>query len=234
MTTQQLTLEQAQAKGLTSLDIAAEKRAQLKALLPEAFAGDTLDLDQLRRALGDFMEASKERYGLNWPGRADCMKVIQAPSIATLRPCREESVNFDTTENLFIEGDNLEVLKLLQKAYFGKVKMIYLDPPYNTTNDFVYEDDFTDSLRKYRQQTQQLDEAGNLWSTESEGKEQKAGRRHARWLNMMYPRLYLARNLLREDGVIFISIDDNEQARTYAAGVSGVTRVRGLFNAWVM
>lgn len=208
MTTQRLTIEQAQAKGLTSLDIAAEKRAQLKALLPEAFAGEALDLDQLRRALGDFVEAGKERYGLNWPGKAECMKVIQAPSIATLRPCREESVNFDTTENLFIEGDNLEVLKLLQKAYFGKVKMIYIDPPYNTGKEFIYPDKYSETLETYLAYTGQIDDEGRRFATDTDA----GGRRHARWLSMMYPRLYLARNLLREDGVIFISIDDNEQA----------------------
>lgn len=212
MTTQQLTLEQAQSKGLTSLDIAAEKRAQLKALLPEAFAGEALDLDQLRRALGDFVEAGKERYGLNWPGKAECMKVIQAPSIATLRPCREESVNFDTTENLFIEGDNLEVLKLLQKAYFGKVKMIYIDPPYNTGKEFIYPDKYSETLETYLAYTGQIDDEGRRFATDTDA----GGRRHARWLNMMYPRLYLARNLLREDGVIFISIDDNEQANLKA------------------
>jgi adenine-specific DNA-methyltransferase len=212
MTSQNITLEQAKAKGLTSLDIAAEKRAQLKALLPEAFAGEALDLDQLRRALGDFVEAGKERYGLNWPGKAECMKVIQAPSIATLRPCREESVNFDTTENLFIEGDNLEVLKLLQKAYFGKVKMIYIEPPYNTGKEFIYPDKYSETLETYLAYTGQIDDEGRRFATDTDA----GGRRHARWLNMMYPRLYLARNLLREDGVIFISIDDNEQANLKA------------------
>src|SRR5690625_1765064 len=134
------------------------------------------------------------------------MKTIQQPSIATLRPDREESVNFDETENLFIEGDNLEVLKLLQKSYFGKVKMIYIDPPYNTGNEFIYPDNYTESLDTYLKYTGQKDEEGN-WQTTNKDTE---GRFHSKWLNMMYPRLFLAKNLLREDGVIFISIDDHE------------------------
>jgi adenine-specific DNA-methyltransferase len=208
MTTQKLTLEQAQEKGLTSLDVAAERRARLKELMPEAFAGDAVDFEQLKRALGEEVYAGKERYGLSWPGKAECMKVIQAPSIATLKPCREGSVNFDETENLFIEGDNLEVLKLLQKSYFGKVKMIYIDPPYNTGKEFIYPDKYSETLETYLAYTGQIDDEGRRFATDTDA----GGRRHARWLNMMYPRLYLARNLLREDGVIFISIDDNEQA----------------------
>ena len=122
---------------LTSMDVAEEKREQLKQLFPEAFSEDTIDFDQLRRALGDWVEPDKERFGLTWPGKADCMRIIQQPSVATLKPVREESVNFDETENVFIEGDNLEVLKLLQKSYFGKIKMIYIDPPYNTGKEFI-------------------------------------------------------------------------------------------------
>ena len=148
----------------------------------------------------------KERYGMNWPGKADCFKTIQAPSLGTLRPCPEESVNFDTTENLIIEGDNLEVLKLLQKSYLGKVKMIYIDPPYNTGNDFIYPDNYTESLQTYLEYTGQVDAEGQKFGTNTDAD----GRFHSKWLNMMYPRLYLARNLLREDGVIFISIDDHE------------------------
>src|SRR5439155_11342608 len=137
---------------------------------------------------------------------ADCFKTIQAPSLGTLRPCPEESVNFDTTENLIIEGDNLEVLKLLQKSYLGKVKMIYIDPPYNTGNDFIYPDDYTESLQTYLEYTGQVDSQGNMYTSHTE----TDGRFHSKWLNMMYPRLYLARNLLREDGVIFVSISDHE------------------------
>ena len=191
---------------LTSMDMAAEKRAQFKRLFPEVFTEDRIDFEQLRRVLGDWVEPGKERYGLNWPGKAECMKIIQAPSIATLKPARDESVDFDHTENLFIEGDNLEVLKLLQKAYFGKVKMIYIDPPYNTGKEFIYPDKYQDNLDTYLAYTGQVDDQGKRFATNTDA----GGRFHANWLNMMYPRLYLARNLLREDGVIFISIDDNE------------------------
>ena len=143
---------------------------------------------------------------MNWPGKADCFKTIQAPSLGTLRPCPEESVNFDTTENLIIEGDNLEVLKLLQKPYLGKVKMIYIDPPYNRGKDFIYPDNYTESLQTYLEYTGQVDSEGREFGTNSEAD----GRFHSKWLNMLYPRLYLARNLLREDGVLFVSIDDSE------------------------
>ena len=148
----------------------------------------------------------KERYGMNWPGKADCFKTIQAPSLGTLRPCPEESVNFDTTENLIIEGDNLEVLKLLQKSYLSKVKMIYIDPPYNTGNEFIYPDNYAESLQTYLEYTGQADTEGAKFGTNTESD----GRFHSKWMNMMYPRLYLARNLLRDDGVIFVSLDDHE------------------------
>src|SRR5207248_5324438 len=138
--------------------------------------------------------------------KADYFKTIQAPSLGTLRPYSEESVNFDTTESLIIEGDNLEVLKLLQKSYLGKVKMIYIDPPYNTGNDFIYPDDYTESLQTYLEYTGQVDAQGKRFSTNTEAD----GRFHSKWLNMMYPRLYIARNLLRDDGVIFVTIDDKE------------------------
>ena len=193
---------------LTSMDVAQEKRAQLKRLFPEVFTEDRIDFEQLRRVLGDWVEPGKERYGLNWPGKAECMKIIQTPSIATLKPARDESVDFDTTENLFIEGDNLEVLKLLQKAYFGKVKMIYIDPPYNTGNDFIYPDKYAEALDTYLAYTGQIDDEGKKFSTSAE----TAGRHHSQWMNMIYPRLYLARNLLKDDGLIFISIDDGEIA----------------------
>lgn len=202
-----ITLEDAAEKGLLSQDVAKEKRAQLKQLFPEVFMEDTIDFEQLRRVMGDWVEPGKERYGLNWPGKADCIKVIQAPSIATLKPAREESVDFDNTQNLFIEGDNLEVLKLLQKAYFNKVKMIYIDPPYNTGKEFIYPDKYQESLDTYLDYTGQRDEKGRKFSTNTDA----GGRFHSNWLNMMYPRLYLAKTLLRDDGVIFISIDDGEQ-----------------------
>lgn len=143
---------------------------------------------------------------MHWPGKADCFRTIQQPSIATLAPDHAESLDFDTTQNLFLEGDNLEVLKLLQKSYLGKVKMIYIDPPYNTGNDFIYPDNYSESLETYLTYTGQLDGEGRKFSTNTE----TDGRFHSKWMNMMYPRLFLAKNLLREDGVIFISIDDHE------------------------
>lgn len=197
---------------LSSMDIAAAKREELKRCLaqivPEACSEDGIDFDQLKRALGNWVEPGKERFGLNWPGKAECMKIVQQPSVATLKPVREESVEFDTTANLFIEGDNLEVLKLLQKSYFGRVKMIYVDPPYNTGNEFIYPDKYEENLETYLAYTGQLDDEGYRFSTATD----TAGRFHSRWLNMMFPRLYLARNLLCEDGVIFISIGQDELA----------------------
>jgi adenine-specific DNA-methyltransferase len=192
---------------LRSHDIAADKVAELLRLFPEIRTeGGKLDFDRLKLALGEAVDVGRERYGMNWPGKAECFKTIQAPSVGTLRPCPEESVNFDTTEHLIIEGDNLEVLKLLQKSYLGKVKMIYIDPPYNTGNDFIYPDNYAESLRTYLEYTGQVDAEGRKFGTNTEAD----GRFHSKWLNMMYPRLYLARNLLRDDGVIFISIDDHE------------------------
>lgn len=193
--------------SLTSLDIAAEQREKLRQLFPEVITeGGKVDFDRLKSTLGDVVDSGKERYGMNWPGKAECFRTIQTPSRATLRPCREESVNFDTTENLIIEGDNLEALKLLQKGYLGKVKMIYIDPPYNTGNDFIYPDNYAESLNTYLEYTGQVDAEGRKFSSNTE----TDGRFHSKWLNMMYPRLFLARNLLRDDGVIFISIDDAE------------------------
>jgi len=192
---------------LNSLDIAAEKQAELLRLFPEARTeGGKIDFDRLRLALGESVDVGKERYGMNWPGKADCFKAIQRPSLGTLLPVREESINFDETENLIIEGDNLEVLKLLQKSYQGKVKMIYIDPPYNTGNDFIYPDNYSESLQTYLDYTGQMDSEGRKFSNNTE----TDGRFHSKWLNMMYPRLYLARNLLRDDGVVFITIDDKE------------------------
>lgn len=190
-----------------SLDIAEERRKELLRLFPDVRTeGGKIDFDKLKLTLGEMVDVGRERYGMNWPGKAECFRTIQATSTATLRPCREESVDFDTTQNLIIEGDNLEVLKLLQKAYLGKVKMIYIDPPYNTGNDFIYSDDYADSIKAYLEFTGQVDSEGRRFSTNTEAD----GRFHSKWLSMMYPRLSLARNLLRDDGVIFVSIDDNE------------------------
>ena len=197
---------------LTSMDVTEEKREELKQLFPEVFSDGIIDFDQFKRALGKWVEPSKEHFGLNWPGKSECIKIIQQPSIATLKPDRGESVNFDETENLFIEGENLEVLKLLQKSYFGKIKMIYIDPPYNTGNEFVYPDNYAETLDSYLAYTGRVDDEGRrLWSGPKNAiNAVNSGRYHTRWLNMMYPRLYLSRNLLRQDGFILISIDDNE------------------------
>ena len=192
---------------LTSMNITEEQLQNFKQLFPEVFTeGLKVDWEKLKLTLGETVDTGKERYGMNWPGKADCFKTIQQPSIATLVPARDESIDFDNTENLFIEGDNLEVLKLLQKSYLGKVKMIYIDPPYNTGNDFVYPDDYAQSLQNYMAFTGQVDAEGRSFSTNKDTN----GRFHSDWLNMMYPRIFLAKNLLREDGVIFISIDDHE------------------------
>ena len=192
---------------LRSHHIAEDKLQELLRLFPEIRTeGDKIDFERLKLALGGAVDVGKERYGMTWPGKAECFRTIQAPSLGTLRPCLEESVDFDTTENLIIEGDNLEVLKLLQKSYLGKVKMIYIDPPYNTGNDFIYPDNYTESLQTYLEYTGQVDAEGRKFGTNTDAD----GRFHSKWLNMMYPRLYLARNLLREDGAIFISIDDQE------------------------
>lgn len=197
---------------LASMDVAEAKREELKRALsttfPDVLAEGRINFDQLKRVLGEWVDPGKERFGLNWPGKAECMKIIQQPSVGTLKPVRGESVNFDETENLFIEGDNLEVLKLLQKSYFGKIKLIYIDPPYNTGNEFIYPDKYEETLETYLAYTGQLDKEGYKFSTNTD----TAGRFHSRWLNMMYPRLYLARNLLSEAGVIYISIGQDELA----------------------
>ena len=193
--------------NLQSLNIPEEKREELLRIFPEVRTeGGQIDFDRLRLALGELVDTGKERYGLNWPGKSACFKAIQTPSMGTLLPAPEESVNFDTTENLIIEGDNLEALKLLQKSYIGRVKMIYIDPPYNTGNDFIYPDNYSESLQTYLEYTGQTGEEGKRFSSNTD----TDGRFHSKWLNMMYPRLYLARDLLRDDGVIFISIDDGE------------------------
>lgn len=166
-----------------------------------------VDFDQLRQELSEaIVEGPQERYHLNWPGKREALLTANAPIAKTLRPCREESVDFDTTKNLFIEGDNLEALKLLQETYLGKVKLIYIDPPYNTGRDFIYDDDFSEDSESYLVESNQMDEQGSRLVANTEAN----GRFHSDWLSMIYARLRLARNLLKDDGVIFISIDDNE------------------------
>ena len=168
-----------------------------------------VDFDQLRQELSDvIVEGPQERYHLNWPGKREALLTANAPIAKTLRPCREESVDFDTTKNLFIEGDNLDALKLLQETYLGKVKMIYIDPPYNTGKDFIYEDDFAQSSKEYLLRTNQVDEKGNRLVANRDSN----GRFHSDWLTMMYSRLRIARNLLQQDGLIIISIDEIEHA----------------------
>lgn len=194
--------------NLKSMNIGEGKKVQLKQIFPEVFSEGKIDFDRLKQLLGEDIETGKERYGMNWAGKSNCFKIIQDPGNGTLKPFIEESINFDDTENLFIEGDNLEVLKLLQKSYYGKVKMIYIDPPYNTGNEFIYPDNFSENLDTYLKYTGQKDAEGRAFSTNLD----TDGRYHSKWMNMMYPRLYLARNLLKDDGIIFISIDDHEIA----------------------
>jgi adenine-specific DNA-methyltransferase len=195
-----------------SLNITEEKLGQLKEILPEAFTENKIDWERLKAALGDDIEFKNERYVLNWAGKSDAFRALQAPSTDTLVSCKEESVNFDSTGNIFIEGENLEVLKVLQKAYFGKIKMIYIDPPYNTGNDtFIYPDRFSESKEEYLSRIGDKDETGLMTREGLFRKNSKdSGHYHSNWLSMIYPRLFLARNLLRDDGVIFVSIDDNE------------------------
>ena len=191
------------------------RRAQLAALIPEAFSEGKLDLAALKRALGESVVIEGgERYGLTWAGKSDAYKVLQTPSTATLRPERDKSVNFDLAQHVFIEGENLEVLKVLQKAYFGKVKLIYIDPPYNTGSDsFIYPDRFQESKEDYLRRINDLADDGTLMREGFFRKNSReSGHYHSNWLSMMLPRLYIARNLLREDGVILVSIDDNEAA----------------------
>ena len=190
----------------TSPDLLQESVRRLRELFPEVVSEGKVDFDKLRSVLGDEVDGRPERYSFSWAGKRDAIRLLQTPSRATLVPCPEESVNFDDTQHLFIEGDNLEVLKLLYKAYAGRVKMIYIDPPYNTGNDFVYPDNYADPLATYLQLTAQADEEGNLLTSNPE----TSGRYHSAWLSMMYPRLFLARQFLHEQGIICISIDDKE------------------------
>ncbi|MDQ5910339.1 MAG: adenine-specific DNA-methyltransferase [Pseudomonadota bacterium] len=209
-----------------SADLIADNLQQLKALFPEAFTEGKIDFEVLKQLLGGAVEEREEKYGLNWHGKRRARQLALTPSTGTLRPCPEDSVDWDTTRNLMIEGDNLEVLKLLQKSYTGKVKLIYIDPPYNTGKDFVYPDDYRDNIRNYLELTGQV-EGGRKISSNTD----TSGRFHTDWLNMMYPRLKLARNLLKDDGVIFISIDDNEMAalRKICDDVFGEENFVGMF-----
>ena len=203
-----------------TLNIVEQNIEMLRELFPDAFTEGTgedgprwnVDMNALREILGQYVEDQPERYSFIWNGKALARRIAQTPSTGTLRPCPEESVNWDATQNIFIEGDNLEVLKLLQKSYHKKVKMIYIDPPYNTGKDFIYPDDFRDNIKNYMELTGQLDEQGRSLSVNAE----TSGRYHTNWLNMMLPRLKLARNLLRDDGVIFVSIDFREAANLRA------------------
>jgi adenine-specific DNA-methyltransferase len=193
---------------LTSVDVNARRTERLRELFPEAFTEGKLDAAKLRQVLGEDVTDAvpAERYGLSWAGKSDAIKAIQSLSTGTLLPVRDESEKFDTTENLIIEGDNLEVLKLLQGGYHGRVKMIYIDPPYNTGGEFIYPDNYKEGLADYLKFSGQVSGEGVKLTTNTE----TDGRYHSKWLTMMYPRLFLARNLLREDGVIFVSIDDHE------------------------
>lgn len=190
---------------LQSMNITDDNICKLQSLFPEAFSEGKIDFDVLKQLLGGKIDDKEERYGLNWHGKRQARQLALTPSRGTLRPCKEDSVDWDTTQNLMIEGDNLEVLKLLQKSYAGKVKLIYIDPPYNTGKDFVYPDNFQDNLKNYLEITGQTEEGARL-STNTE----TSGRFHTDWLNMIYPRLKLAHNLLIKDGVILLSIDDSE------------------------
>ena len=189
-----------------SLDIVSDNISKLKELFPEVLTEGKIDFKVLQDILGNEIEEEEEFYRFTWAGKSQSRREAHKPSTGTLRPCKVESVDWDTTQNLYIEGDNLEVLKLLQKSYSNKVKMIYIDPPYNTGKDFVYKDNYKDNLKNYQKVTGQVDEEGHKLSTNTESD----GRYHSNWLNMIYPRLRLSRNLLNEDGVIFMSIDDNE------------------------
>ena len=189
-----------------SLNILEENISKLKMIFPEVITEDKIDFEKLQNILGNYIDPSEEKYRFTWKGKMAALRASQTPSLGTLRPCKEKSKNWNTTQNIYIEGDNLEVLKLLQNSYLNKIKVIYIDPPYNTGKDFVYKDNFTDSLENYKKITGQIDNDGNVTSTNTES----SGRYHTNWLNMMYPRLRLAKNLLADDGIILVSIDEHE------------------------
>lgn len=208
-----------------SSDLVAENLQQLKVVFPEVFSEGKVDFDVLRQLLGDAVDEREEKYGLNWHGKRRARQLALTPSTGTLRPCTEESADWDNTKNLMIEGDNLEVLKLLQKSYAGKVKLIYIDPPYNTGGDFVYPDDFQDNIKNYLMRTGQMESDGR----KNESNTDASGRFHTDWLNMMYPRIRLAKSLLKRDGVLFISIDEREYShlRTICAELFGEENMLG-------
>lgn len=197
-----------------SLNITQDLIQKLKEIVPQAFTEDKIDISRLQTILGDSFTTEAERYGLSWAGKSEAYKVLQSPSTATLIPNPDQSIDWDNAENIFIEGENLEVLKVLQKSYYGKVKMIYIDPPYNTGNDsFIYPDKFSETKEEYLKRIGDKDDDGFMMKQGLFRKNNKEnGQFHSNWLNMMLPRLFLARNLLKDDGVIFVSIDDNEQA----------------------
>jgi adenine-specific DNA-methyltransferase len=196
----------AQKVNKTSSHLDTQRLEALRKIFPDVFSEDKIDWDRLQAVLGESVDFGREKFGFTWKGKGAAIKNVLIPSKATLVPVEKESVDFDKTENIFIEGDNLEVLKLLQKNYFERVKVIYIDPPYNTGNDFVYRDDFSTPLKNYLSQTDQVDAEGNTLQANRE----TSGRFHSDWLSMLYPRLKLAWNLLKDEGVIFVSIDDNE------------------------
>lgn len=203
----QTKLSEPEKLDLRSSDIVGEKQSELLRLFPEVRTeGGKIDFERLKAALGEQIDSGRERYGMNWPGKAECMMSVQAPSMGTLLPMLAESVDWETTGHAIIEGDNLEVLKLLRQSYLGKIKMIYIDPPYNTGKDFIYPDNFSESLQTYLEYTGQVDTEGRKFSNNTD----TDGRFHSKWLNMMFPRLYIARDLLMEDGLLFLSIDDRE------------------------
>ncbi len=212
---------------LRSRDLLDERITHMREEFPEVFTEEKLDFDKLRQALGEHLSASRERYGMTWAGKADAIRNVQTQSTGALVPDHAESVNFEDTDNLVLEGDNLEVLKLLQSSYHGRVKMIYIDPPYNTGNEFIYPDNFREGLDTYLRYSGQVSEDGALLSTDTD----TSGRRHSKWLSMMYSRLFLARNLLRDDGVIFVSIDDHElhNLRMLMNEIFGQENFIGLF-----
>ena len=206
---QHSTAQHSTAQHLDNLSI---KLTQLKLLLPEIFCEEQIDFQKFQQLFSDHITSDPERYMLNWAGKSEAYRILQAQTCKTLTPQPAESVNFASTENIFIEGENLDVLKVLQKSYFNSIKMIYIDPPYNTGNDFVYNDNFKQDLKDYQEKSGELDDEGNLKLAFKKNSKEN-GHFHSKWLNMMLPRLHLAKNLLKDDGVIFISIDDNEQAQ---------------------
>ena len=205
-------MPEAQHSTAQHLDNLSIKLTQLKLLLPEIFCEEQIDFQKFQQLFSEHITTEPERYMLNWAGKSEAYRVLQAQTCKTLTPQPAESVNFDSTENIFIEGENLDVLKVLQKSYFNSIKMIYIDPPYNTGNDFVYNDNFKQDLKDYQEKSGELDDEGNLKLAFKKNSKEN-GHFHSKWLNMMLPRLHLAKNLLKDDGVIFISIDDNEQAQ---------------------